>query len=298
MKIKSAIIIIMKKVLSSLILIFLVLFSTYGASKNLKREKEIIYEVLSTQYAGFEDMTKKGFTKRKLKSAHDYEQLKDLLHTYINDSHLNILIDDERIFSHAADSDTTNKSTDPANLFFYKETSNTLYIRCNDCTDSTPEYQKLGSSEFAFYRAELYDYIVLDFRSNAGGSDHPQMYFFYGLNKCNYNGTIIIVQDRWCFSSGEIYRTFYATCKDKFDMNKAFLVGTNSGGAQLYGNCILVEKENVRFFLPTTRMDDVELIEKYEGEGKGYKPDIYATKENLKEVIENLGADLSGIEFR
>ena len=47
-------------------------------------------------------------------------------------------------------------------------------------------------------------------------------------------------------------------------MNKAFLVGTNSGGAQLYGNCILVEKENVRFFLPTTRMDDVELIEKYE----------------------------------
>ena len=81
-------------------------------------------------------------------------------------------------------------------------------------------------------------------------------------------------------------------------MNKAFLVGTNSGGAQLYGNCILVEKENVRFFLPTTRMDDVELIEKYEGEGKGYKPDIYARKENLKEVIENLGADLSGIEFR
>ncbi len=45
-------------------------------------------------------------------------------------------------------------------------------------------------------------------------------------------------------------------------------------------------------------MDDVELIEKFEGEGKGYKPDIYATKENLKEVIENLGPDLSGIEFR
>ena len=60
----------MKKVLSSLILIFLVLFSTYGASKNLKREKQIIYEVLSTQYAGFEDMTKKS-NKSKWNRPHE-----------------------------------------------------------------------------------------------------------------------------------------------------------------------------------------------------------------------------------
>lgn len=289
----------MRKVPFCFVIIFLVLLVSCNGSQKFKREKSIIYEVLSTQYAGFEDMKKKGFTEKTLNEAQDYDQLKSVLHEYIDDFHLNIGIDEKLIFAPEIDSDTTNKSTDPDNLFEYKETSNTLYIRCNNCTDSNPDYQKLGTPEFSYYKAELYDFIVLDFRSNPGGSDSPLISFFTGLMNCNYQGTIILTQDRWCYSSGEIYGTFYALCSYRgFDKNKAFLIGTNSGGCQLYGTCELIEKENVKFWLPTKKMRHIEQIEKYEGEGKGYKPDIYATKENLKDTIEKLGADLSGIEFR
>ena len=67
---------------------------------------------------------------------------------------------------------------------------------------------------------------------------------------------------------------------------------------QLYGNCKLIEKENIKFWLTTKKFEPVLQNEKYEGEGKGYKPDIYATKENIKETIEKLGADLSGIDIK
>ncbi len=286
----------MKKVLISLICALCFSLSLSGESKNLKQEKKIIYEVLSTQYAGFEDSKQNGFSKSKLNAAKDFEQLKEVLEKYIYDWHLQIKVDETFVYLRKFDSDTTNKSIDPDNTFECKETSNAFYVRCNNCTDSNVDYEKLGIMS---YRALLFDYIILDFRSNFGGSDAPLITFFGVLASCKYEGTLIILQDRWSFSAGEVYGTGNWLCSESaLGDQKVILVGTNSGGAQLYGNCQLITKDNVKFWLPTTEMKHIKSIPNYEGDGKGYRPDIYATKENLKAAIENLGVDLTGIEFR
>ena len=53
-----------KKVMKKIIICFLVaasfIFISCKETKQFKHEKEVIYEVLSTQYAGFEDMKEKG----------------------------------------------------------------------------------------------------------------------------------------------------------------------------------------------------------------------------------------------
>ena len=293
-----------KKVMKKIIICFLVavsfIFISCKETKQFNHEKEIIYEVLSTQYAGFEDMKQKGFSERKFKAVHNYDDLKECFDKYINDWHFSLLIGNDFQYYQKPDSDTTNKSTDPDNTFEVIENPNTLYVRCNNCTDSNPDYWKIGDSEFA-YKALSYDYLVFDFRSNSGGTDSPFIPFVNVLSSCKYEGKIIITQDRWCFSGGELYGilyNMYHILGKQFNPNQFIVVGTNSGGMQLYGNCKLIEKENIKFWLPTKKFEPVLQNEKYEGEGKGYKPDIYATKENIKESIEKLGADLAGIDIK
>jgi len=269
-------------------------------TKEFKKEKSIIYQVLTTEYAGYNGMIRNGFTKRSFNKIRNREELKTYLQQTIFDYHLQIVIDDERIYLREPDKDTTNKSLDPDNYFSIIKTPNTFYVRCTSCTTQNPDYAQLGAAPVC-YDALTYDYIVLDFRSNMGGSDEYSRTFFQVLTNLSYSGRIILVQDRWSFSSGELYGIFYNSyfLSGKFTPDQLVLVGTNSGGAQLYGTCRLFEKENVKFWLPTMNFEEnISIIPNYEGEGKGYKPDIYATKEMLKSVIEGLGADLTGIEFR
>ncbi|MCQ2584014.1 MAG: hypothetical protein MJ185_00360 [Treponema sp.] len=290
----------MKKSLFLLVILFLCLLVSCGNSSEFNREKEIVYEVLSTKYAGYDGMLKKGFSKKIFKNIKTREELKEVLYKYVDDFHLHISIDDERIYYPEPDKDISNKSQDPDNFFNCIKTANTFYVRCNSCTSENPDYEKLGDPSFC-YNALAYDYIVLDFRSNKGGNDEFTRTFFQVLAQCSYSGKIIILQDRWTFSSGEIYSGFYHPyyLSGRFTADQLVLVGTNSGGAQLYGNCELVEQGNVKFWLPTTNFEEhIAKVPNYEGEGKGYKPDIYALKENLKQVIENLGADLTGIDFK
>ena len=76
--------------------------------------------------------------------------------------------------------------------------------------------------------------------------------------------------------------------KDLLDLT---LIGTHSGGAQIYGNCVSYEENGIFFYLPSTSF--VKYLPKnYLGEGKGYEPDIWANKENMKSKLESLGLDL------
>jgi len=269
-------------------------------TKEFKKEKSIIYQVLTTDYAGYNGMVRNGFTQRAFNKVRNREELKTYLQQTIFDHHLTIVIDDECIYHREFDKNTTNKSLDPDNYFNIIKTPNTFYVRCTNCTTQNPDYAQMGSAPVC-YDALTYDYIVLDFRSNIGGSDEYSRTFFQVLTNLFYSGKIIIIQDRWSLSAGELYGIFNIPyfLSGRFTPDQLVLVGTNSGGAQLYGSCRLFEKENVKFWLPTMNFEEqISKIPNYEGEGKGYKPDIYATKEELKQAIENLGADLTGIEFR
>lgn len=103
---------------------------------------------------------------------------------------------------------------------------------------------------------------------------------------------IFVTQDNWSYSAGEVW-IMASQFKDLLDLT---LIGTHSGGAQIYGNCVSYEENGIFFYLPSTSF--VKYLPKnYLGEGKGYEPDIWANKENMKSKLESLGLDLSGIEF-
>lgn len=112
------------------------------------------------------------------------------------------------------------------------------------------------------------------------------------MNQKNYKGTIYVTQDNWSYSSGEVWIMAYRF-KDTLNVK---LIGTHSGGMQIYGNCVKYNKNGIYFYLPSTSFA-TWLPDNYLGEGKGYEPEIWANKDNMKGILENLGLDLSGIIF-
>lgn len=140
--------------------------------------------------------------------------------------------------------------------------------------------------------ASQYDFIVLDFRSNHGGGNNQQYQFFNNLNQKNYKGTIYVTQDNWSYSSGEVWMMAYRF-KDTLNVK---LIGTHSGGMQIYGNCVEYNEDGIYFYLPSTSFA-TWLPDNYLGEGKGYEPDIWANKNDMKAKLEELGLDLGGIVF-
>ena len=100
------------------------------------------------------------------------------------------------------------------------------------------------------------------------------------------------MQDNWNYSAGEVW-IIANRFKDKLNLK---LIGTHSGGMQIYGNCVKYNENGIYFWLPSTSFA-TNLPENYLGEGKGYEPDIWANKNNMKAVLEKLGLDLSGIVF-
>lgn len=255
---------------------------------NFIKTRKAIYHILSHSYVGYKDMKARGFSKAVWNTAKSYDEMKEILDKYVNDNHLNFH-SQSFYYRRAQKFDEGAKpSADPEKTCRIKETSNTFYIRYNTCDAEWYEYQKMP---LYAYSAEKKDFIVLDFRSNNGGFDGPQFAFFQNLEKEKYKGTIYILQDNWSYSSGE---SWYSIGKFK-DLNFK-LVGTHSGGMQYYGNCRTVTKDGVVGWVPSTSFVSA-IPANYLGEGIGYEPEIWATTENMKSVLEDCGLDLEDIIF-
>ena len=256
-----------------------------------KRELESIYKILKNKYVAFSDMKKKGFSKEEFFQIHNSNELKSYLDKYIEDCHFNLCLREMNYGQNLARDEGCFESKDSYPTYFEKETSNAYYVRFNNCTSK--EYN--SNFEKIYKRMLDKDFLILDARSNGGGSNWPQNKLKAALEKNNYKGSVLILQDNWSYSSGEVWGVFGQSgvklnCK---------LVGTHSGGMQFYGNCRTIsdKKTNVMIYCGRTSFRNY-LPANYLGEGKGYEPDIWATTETMKATLEGLGVDLTGIDFQ
>lgn len=282
------------KILITLLLISL-LFSCASVTGNetdarFDKEKQTIYKTLKNHYVGFDTMVERGFTKEAWEECSNYDDIKALFDKCINDTHL--CIDNNNGFRYRQyqqfDEDSI-RSSDPDKTFVKKTTSNTYYLRYNSCDINWKEYAYMPNLAD---EASAYNFIVLDFRSNHGGGNNQQYQFFNNLHQKNYKGTIYVTQDNWSYSSGEVWMMAYRF-KDTLNVK---LIGTHSGGMQIYGNCVEYNEDGIYFYLPSTSFA-TWLPDNYLGEGKGYEPDIWANKNDMKAKLEELGLDLGGIVF-
>ena len=266
-----------------------------------RKKLAYVYDFLEKNYAGFALMKKKGFSKGQFLKLKYADDLKAYLAKYIDDGHFFLQIDD--VFfsqSHILDEGSV-QSKDPLYTYFEQATSNAYYIRFTSCVDNANNIgynTKLGP---AAYFAWQKDFLILDARSNLGGADGPQYQLRQTLDKLNYTGTVIVLQDNWSFSGGELWRIFgvddlWGLGKSKY---KRILVGTHSGGMQNYGNCKLEENPEfkIRIYYGTKDFTDT-LPSNYLGDCKGYEPDIWATTQTMKQTLVSLGVDLTGVEFQ
>lgn len=256
-----------------------------------QNELNALWKILNKKYAGFSDLKKKGFTKKELLNVTNSDELKSLLDKYIEDCHFDLNIREMNYCQNTAHDEGTFKSKDPNPYYFEKETSNAYYVRFTNCSDK--EYHE--NFENVYLRALNKDFIILDARSNNGGSNFPQTKLRNSLSKNKYKGTVYVLQDNWSYSSGEVWEEFGREYS-KFDCK---LVGTHSGGMQNYGNCRTIRdaKNHVSVYLGRTSFRKF-LPSNYLGDGKGYEPDIWATTETMKATLEGLGVDLTGIDFQ
>ena len=269
---------------------YILLPPTFEEISFSKEELTEVWDMISQVYAGFHEMEEKGFTKEKLLKIKNQSDFYDAFDKWVYDGHFAIKI---RTFyydqGHAVDPGTF-VSEDPPNTYFEKETSNAYYIRFNSCR--TEEYLKnLGN---AVLDASKKDFIVLDARSNHGGDDSPLAQFQKYLNSTGYKGTVICLQDNWSFSSGELWHIF-GTKDVKI---KCLLVGTHSGGMQRF-DCYNFDNKELDMHIAIGRHKRDGIIpDNWLGELKGYEPQIWATTDNMKEILEGLGVDLADIVFK
>ena len=247
---------------------------------------------MENHYAGFNAMEKAGLTKKEFFKARRYDDLKTIFEKYMHDCHFYIFIKDWEYRHPSAHDEGCSESKDPKeNTYFEKETSNAYYVRFNTCI--LDDYKNNFSN--VWQQSLDKDFLILDARSNHGGDDTPQWQLRQMLSAWGFKGTLLVLQDNWSFSSGEIWKTF--GWKNPF--YKSLLIGTHSGGMQNYGNCQKFYNEDLKVFLYFGITDYTNsLPSNYLGEGKGYEPNIWATTENMKSVLEELGVDTEGIIFQ
>lgn len=268
------------------------LFLPHGffVTKITQEDLSSIWELLSNNYAGFEEMKQKGFSEKKFMAIKDSKDFDDLFNKYIDDCHFFVRIRDYSFAKATARDEGTFASRDPDGFYLEKETSNAYYIRFTNC--SSEDY--LLNFQTACIEASKKDFIVLDARSNRGGNINPVDMFRNYLNTIDYKGTVICLQDNWSFSSGELWHTF-GTPDIKF---KTMLIGTHSGGMQRF-DTYQYYNEKLDVFIYAGRFPNDGLIsENWLGEGKGYEPQIWATTENMKSTLEKLGVELDDIQFK
>lgn len=217
-----------------------------GTDSQFSSEKETIYSTLKNHYVGFDTMVERGFYEEVWDSVSNYDEIKILFDKCINDTHLYISNNNDFEYRQYQQFDEDSiRSNDPDKTFLKKTTSNTYYLRYNSCDINWKEYADLPNLAD---EASQYDFIVLDFRSNHGGGNNQQYQFFNNLHQKNYKGTIYVTQDNWSYSSGEVWMMAYRF-KDTLNVK---LIGTHSGGMQIYGNCVEYNKNGIYFYLPST----------------------------------------------
>jgi len=258
----------------------------------LSNEKlTFIYKKLQMSYIGFDDMVKRGFTKDEFFKIQNFDELSRNLDKYVDDTHFNIMIGDLEYRQPTAHDEGCSRSKDPYDTYFEKETPNAYYIRFTNCTS----HAYLENFASAAERALKKEYIVLDARSNFGGDTQPITFFQAKLARSEYGGTIYVLQDNWSFSAGELW----GLLGDECFLQDYKLVGTHSGGMQTYCNNYPYKDDKLKIYmtLPANRMY-YDLPLNYLGEGKGYEPEIWATTQNMKQILENFGVDLEDIIFQ
>ncbi len=257
-----------------------------------KEDLNYIWKILSSKYGGFSEMKKRGLKEKKFYKTQNTSELKSLLDKYVEDCHFNLYIRDFSYYQEIAFDEGCKKSKDPDNIYFEKETSNAYYVRFTSCMDNPGYFDKLP---LVANVAKDKDYIILDARSNKGGNGYPRQVLASNLNRQEYKGTVIVLQDNFSTSSGEVWSAF--GIKDlKY---KRLLVGTHSGGMQNYGECYIYKNEELNIEIYVAAKDYRKILpSNYLGEGKGYEPDIWATTETMKATLEGLGVDLTGIDFQ
>ncbi len=257
-----------------------------------KEELSYIWDIWKKRYAGFSKMKKLGLKEKDFMKIKNSDKLFATLEKYIDDGHFWIQVKD-RLFRIKMNTDEgCTPSVDPSGTYYELETSNTYYVRFTDCTCE----KYMSDFETLADRCLEKDFLILDARTNGGGSDIPQRTLRNDLMRKKYKGTVIILQDNWSYSSGEIWHVFGAAgtklnCK---------LVGTHSGGMQNYGNCENYANQDLKIYAYFGYTDFTSgLPSNYLGDGKGYEPEIWATKENMKAVLEeNFAVDLAEINFQ
>ena len=235
-------------------------------------------------------MQTKGFSQKKLLSVKDGKDFYKLFDKCIDDCHFAIRIRDFFYEKATAYDKGTFRSLDPLDTYFERETSNAYYIRFNNCTSMA--YKE--DFPFAAFKAAKKDFIILDARSNSGGDNSFIFEFKKYLNDTKYKGTVIITQDNYSFSSGELWHDF-GTIDVKF---KTVLVGTHSGGMQRFGGAVYDNPELDMFIYAGRQAMDGLIPANWLGEGKGYEPQIWATTETIKATLEGMGVDLEDIVFQ
>jgi hypothetical protein len=254
-----------------------------------KKDFKHIEKILFEQYGGKDEL--KPF-KKEFKKIKTLEDLQNFLIAHINDYHFSFQYKDPKAWNinggeHYVTVQKDNpqiKSIDIVPTRKYIRTSNAEYYRNNDCKVDD-EYK----TTIELIKGDL-DFIILDFRTNKGGGNTYQSELMNKLKQASYKGTIIVLQDNFSFSSGEAWcivgNNYYS------DLN-TLLIGQHSGGMQTYGDCEEIEFNGFWFWLPTIKMT---LPEKFEGEGRGYKPDIFVeSNEQISLELKKLGVDLTGI---
>ena len=269
---------------------YILLPPTFEDFSFTKEELNYIWDILSENYAGFDEMEEKGFTKAKLLKIKNGSDFYKLFDKCVNDGHFAIRVKNFYYDQGHAVDPGTYISEDSQNTYFEKQTSNAYYIRFTNCRSE--EYFKNFAN--AVLDASKKDFIILDARSNYGGDNSPISQFRKYLNTTGYKGTVICLQDNWSFSSGEIWHTF-GTKDVKIN---CLLVGTHSGGLQRFDSYEYDNEElNIHIAAGLYQRDGI-LPDNWLGELKGYEPQIWATTDNMKETLEGLGVDLGDVVFR
>ena len=258
-----------------------------------KEDLSYIWENLSSKYVGFSDMKKRGLNKKKFNKIKNTSELKALFDKYMEDCHFDMKIREFIYYQETAYDEGCKKSKDQRDIYFEQETSNAYYVRFTSCVEANANY--FTNLEAVGVIGRNKEFIILDARSNYGGSNYSQEKLQKILNLEKYKGTVIVLQDNWSTSAGEVWSIF-GNEKSQF---KTLLVGTHSGGMQNYNRSNTIKNDDLNIEISFGSQYFGKILPKnYLGEGRGYEPDIWATTETMASVLTGLGVDVTGITFQ
>ena len=318
----------MKKLISTVLTLTLLLTSLFAELKPMSRShiywdvgknKEMLVQAIPQDEMNwvkeclFEIYAQKDtLPKDEFKKVVTYEDLYNYLHEYINDNHFDMYCAD--LLSNGQpnemkkmwwirdnknyDEEKRLRTSERGDYITYTETKNAEYVRnVGKCNLSDSEVlEKIKGNK---------DFIILDYRSNDGGKTIPMFSLFERLDKMNYKGKIICLQDNYSGSAGELGRFERGNLDVVLVGQNTRGLGVSNGGEyRKYGhfwvhlpnfdctNDFTIEELNEEL----RKGNNVFNFEKFEGEGKGYKPDVRVYKnEDFGPTLEKMGVDMIDI---